>query len=146
MEKRSGPSTEPWGTLVARSCDIETPPLQDTLNDLSERQDSNHRSAVPEMPIFLRVDRRIRWLTVSKAADSSSNIRTEDFEAALASLRASVTENSAVSVEWPHLKPDCLLSRRLFYARNEESWLNTTRSSGFEMNGGRWMDYRSVVF
>jgi len=73
---------------------------------------------------------------MSKAADSSSKMSTEDFEAALASLRASVTESSAVSVEWPLLNPDCLLSRRLFCARNEESWLNTTRSSGFEMNGG----------
>ncbi len=30
---------------------------------------------------------------------------TDDLEAALASLRASVTESRAVSVEWPLLKP-----------------------------------------
>ncbi len=58
-------------------------------------------------------------------------------EAALASLRASVTESRAVSVEWPLLKPDWLLSRMLFCARNRESWLNTTRSSDFAMNGRR---------
>ncbi len=51
---------------------------------------------------------------MSKAADRSSKMSTEDLEAALASLRASVTESSAVSVEWPLLKPDWLLSRRLF--------------------------------
>ena len=62
---------------------------------------------------------------------------TEDLEAALAGLRASVTENSAVSVEWPLLKPDWLLSRRLFCTRNIESWLNTARSSVFAMNGRR---------
>ncbi len=54
---------------------------------------------------------RIWWLTVSKAADRSSKMSTEDLEAALASLRASVTESRAVSVEWPLLKPDWLLSR-----------------------------------
>ena len=51
------------------------------------------------MSIFLRVDRRIWWLTVSKAADRSSKMSTEDLEAALASRRASVTESRAVSVE-----------------------------------------------
>ncbi len=35
-----------------------------------------------------------------KAADISSKMSTEDLEAALASLRASVTESRAVSVEW----------------------------------------------
>ncbi len=51
----------------------------------------------------------------------------------------SVTESRAVSVEWPLLKPDWLLSRMLFCARNRESWLNTTRSSVFAMNGRRDM-------
>ncbi len=73
------------------------------------------------MPIFLRMDMRIWWLTVSNAADRSSKMSTEDLEAALASLRASVTESRAVSVEWPLLKPDWLLSRMLFCARNRES-------------------------
>ncbi len=57
---------------------------------------------------------RIWWLTVSKAADRSSKMSTEDLEAALASVRASVTER-------PLLKPDWLLSRMLFCARNRES-------------------------
>ncbi len=51
--------------------------------------------------------------------------------------QASVTESRAVSVEWPLLKPDWLLSRMLFCERNRESWLNTTRSSDFAMNGRR---------
>ncbi len=67
----------------------------------------------------------------------SSKMSTEDLEAALASLRDSVTESRAVSVEWPLLKPDWLLSRRLFCARNIESWLNTTHSSVSAMNGRR---------
>ncbi len=36
-QKRSGPRTEPCGTSVARCCDLDTSPLQDTLKDLSER-------------------------------------------------------------------------------------------------------------
>ncbi len=59
---------------------------------------------------------------MSKAADRSSKMSTEDLEAALASLRASVTESRAVSVEWPLLKPDWLLFRRLFCARHKASW------------------------
>ncbi len=51
--------------------------------------------------------------------------------------RASVTESSAVSVEWPLLKPDCLASSLLYCERNSESWLKTTRSSVFATNGRR---------
>ncbi len=38
---------------------------------------------------------------------STRQMSTEYLEAALASLRASVTESRADSVEWPLLKPDC---------------------------------------
>ncbi len=48
-------------------------------------------------------------MTLSKAADRSSNISNEDLEAVLASLRYSTTESKAVSVECPLLKPDCML-------------------------------------
>ncbi len=84
-----------------------------------------------------RVDRRIWWLTVSKAADRSSRMRTDDLELAFAIRRDSVTESSAVSVEWPLLKPDCLASSLLFCERNNYTWLKTTRSSVFAMNGRR---------
>ncbi len=115
----------------------DTSPLQDTLKDPSERQDPNHWSADPEMPPLNRVDRRIRWPTISKAADRSSKISNEDPEATLASLRASTTESKEVSVECPLPKPDWLLSRRLFCARKAETWLNTTHSSVFAMKGRR---------
>ncbi len=76
------------------------------------------------MPFLNRVDWRIWWLTLSKAADRSSKISNEDLEAALASLRVSTTESKAVSFECPLLKPDCLLFRRLFCVRKAETWLN----------------------
>jgi len=53
------------------------------------------------MPFIFRID-RIWWLTVSKAAEQIQL----DLEAALASLRTSITEIRAVSVECPLLKPD----------------------------------------
>ncbi len=81
---------------------------------------------VPVLPFLNRVDGRIWWLTISKAADRSSKITKEDLEASLASLKASKTENKAVSVERPLLKIDWLLSRRLFCVRKAETWLNTT--------------------
>ncbi len=76
-------------------------------------------------------------MTVSKVADRSSRMRTDDLESAFAIHRASVTESSAVSVEWPLLTPDCLASSLLFCERNNETWLKTTRSSVLAMNGRR---------
>ncbi len=58
---------------------------------------------------------------MSKAVDRSSKICTEELEAASSSLRASTTESKAVSVKCPLLKPDGLLSRRLFCVRKAES-------------------------
>ncbi len=40
-------------------------------------------------------------------------------------------------VEWPLLKPDWLASSLLFCKRNNDTWLKTTRSSVFAMNGRR---------
>ncbi len=74
---------------------------------------------------------------MSKAADRSSKISTEDLEYFLASLRASTTESKAVLVDCPLLKPEWLLSRRLFCVRKAETWLNTARSSVFAMKGRR---------
>ncbi len=85
----------------------------------------------------VRVDRRIWWLTVSIAADRSSRMRTDDLKSAFAVRRASVTESSAVSVEWPLLKPDRLVSSLLFCERNNETCLKTTHSSVLAMNGRR---------
>jgi len=77
---------------------------------------------------------------VSKAADRSSRMRTEDLEA---SLRASITESRAVSVECLLLKPDGLLSKRLFCVRKEEIWLKTT----LKCFRDKWKKrYRSVTF
>ncbi len=76
-------------------------------------------------------------LTISKAAVRSSKISNEDLEAVLASLRASISESKAVSVECLLLKPDSLLSRRLFCVRKAVTWLNTTLSSVFAMKGRR---------
>ncbi len=72
-------------------------------------------------------------MIISKAADISSKIINEDLEAALASLRASTPESKEVLVECPLLKPDWLLSRRLFCVRKAVTWLNTTLSSVFAM-------------
>ncbi len=63
--------------------------------------------------------------------------QNEDWWFGIGIRRASVTESSAVSVEWPLLKPDCLASSLLFCKRNNETWLKTTRSSVLAMNGRR---------
>ncbi len=76
-------------------------------------------------------------MTVSKAADRSSRMRTDDLESAFAIRSASVTDSSTVSVEWPLRKPDCLASSLLFCERNNETLLKITRSSVLAMNGRR---------
>ncbi len=68
---------------------------------------------------------------MSKAADRSSRMRTDDLESAFAIRKASVTESSTVSVEYPLLKPDWLASSWLFCEINEDTWLKTTHSSVF---------------
>ncbi len=77
------------------------------------------------------VGRRIWWLTVSKVADRSSRMRTDDLEL------YSVTESSVVPVESPLLKSDCLASSLLVCERNNENWLKITCLSVFAMNGRR---------
>jgi len=69
------------------------------------------------MPMLVSMDKRMPWLTVSNAADRLSRISTEDLAVALASFKASVTANRAVSAEWPLLNPDWFGSRRLFCER-----------------------------
>ncbi len=55
-----------------------------------------------------------------------------------------MTESSAVSVEWPPLKPDCVASSLLFCERYNETWFKTTRSSVLDYE---WKERdRSVVF
>ena len=67
-------------------------------------------------------------------------MRTEEREAACAVWRDSLTARSAVSVEWPGLKPDWWGSSRLFWEKKAESWLEAARSMVLER---KW--YRMVV-
>ncbi len=66
-------------------------------------------------------------MTVSKAADRSSRIRTDDLESAFAIHRASVTDSSAVSVEWPLLKSDSQGLEGAAYAGLEERGHRSSR-------------------
>ena len=54
---------------------------------------------MPESSRSAREDRRIEWLTVSKAEERSRRIRTEEREAAQVESKELVTERRAVSVE-----------------------------------------------
>ena len=51
------------------------------------------------MPSSARVERRIRWLTVSNTEDRSRRMRTNELDEALAARRDSVTMRKAVSVK-----------------------------------------------
>ena len=54
---------------------------------------------MPQIPVAERDDWRMEWFTVSKAAERSRRIRTDDREAACAARSDSLTESSTVSVE-----------------------------------------------
>ncbi len=125
VEKRRSPRTDPWGTPVTSWCALDTFPPQATLKNLPLRLDTSQRSGVLVMPSDERVDWRIWWLTVSKAADRSNRIKTDDLESVFAIRWASGKESSAVSVECPCLNPVWLSSSRLCFDRNEDNWLKT---------------------
>ncbi len=61
-----------------------------------------------------------------KSSRQIQQYKYKDLEAILASLRSSTTESKAVSVKCPLLKPDWLLSRRLFCVRKAVTWLNNS--------------------
>ena len=65
----------------------------------------------------------MRCLTVSMAAKRSRRIRREEWEAAWGAWMDSLAARTAVSVEWPGLKPDLWGSSRLFCEKKEESLL-----------------------
>jgi len=58
----------------------------------------NQWRVVPDIPFAIRVDMGIFWSTVSKAADRSSKMSTEDLQGALDNLRDSITKSKAVSL------------------------------------------------
>ncbi len=107
---------EPRTLLVIHPCEERDTRahLQHTLNDYSVRMDSNRNSAVPKMLSSYWVNGRIWWFIVSKVADRSSQMRTDDLASPLADCRVSVTGSSAVSVEllwqtaWFWWKMPCL--------------------------------------
>src|SRR4029434_5206240 len=57
------------GTPVVRRGGTNSGTCHDTLNERPVRYESNQECALPEMPILDSMDKRIRWLTVSNAAD-----------------------------------------------------------------------------
>jgi len=66
----------------------------------------NQDNAVPAMPSSARMERRIWWFTVSKAADKSRRMSTDEREDLLVLQRDSYTVSRAVFVECAALKPD----------------------------------------
>lgn len=79
---------------------VETLSHQNTLKDLPVTWDPNHRIAI----VMMRVDKKIWWFIMSRAADMSRGMRIQ----ALASHEDSVTNSEAASVKRPLLKPDWL--------------------------------------
>ncbi len=118
VEKRTGPRTDPWGTPVTNWCALDASPPQATLKD---------------RPVSGRED-----LMIDSVKSGRQIQQNEDWWFGIGFCNSQgFSESSAVSVEWPLLKPDCLASSLLFCEKNNETWLKTTRSSVLTMNGRR---------
>ncbi len=133
VEKMRGPRSDPWGSPVTNLCALDTFPPQATLKDRPVRYDSNQRSGIPVMRGW--TGGSDDWQCQKRQTDPAERgLMIWNLLLQFAGLQ---WQNSAVSVEWPLLKPDCLASRLLFCERNNETWLKTTRSSVLAMNGRR---------
>ncbi len=98
------------------------------------------------MPSDERVVRRIWWLTVSKAADRSSRMRTDDLVSAFAIPMASVTESSTVSVQCPRLNPWDWIKRACCRMAGEEKFGYFCLSEGTECQEGSFSKFITFVF
>jgi len=79
---------------------------------------------------------------VSKAADRSSRMRTEDLEAALASLRASITESRAVTVS--NFETRLIVFQEIVLCKKGRDLIE---NSSFKCFCHTWKKgYRSVIF
>ena len=103
--KRMGPSTEPRGTLYM-SCDGDEDKLLTEVDwYLSERYEWNHWSAVDWMPkTEFRLERRLWWSTVSKAAERSNKRRTEMLSLSRAERISFITTDAEIQNRWTQFK------------------------------------------
>ena len=78
IAKRRGPSVGPWDTPVRRQWDMDICLYRDPFKQRPVWLDLNGECTLSQMPISESKDSGMWWLTVSKAADRSSKIRTDD--------------------------------------------------------------------
>ncbi len=127
---------DPWGTpQESGAADEENSPRW-TEKLLSVRYDWNHLRAMPLIPTHSSsLDKRIEWLTISKAEVKSKRTKTAELPESTAKRRSLETLKRAVSVLWRGLKPDWNFSKILNSSRNDLSWLKTTLSNIFDKKG-----------
>ncbi len=135
-ENNIGPNMDPWGTpQESGAADEENSPRW-TEKLLSVRYDWNHLRAMPLIPTHSSsLDKRIEWLTISKAEVKSKRTKTAELPESTAKRRSLETLKRAVSVLWRGLKPDWNFSKILNSSRNDLSWLRTTLSNIFDKKG-----------
>ncbi len=136
VEKRRGPRTDPWGTPVTSWCALDTshprPPWRTYRWDRIQTSEVESQWC-PAMRGW--TGGSDDWQCQKQQKDRAEwGPMIWNRPLRLAGLQ---WQSSAVSVEWPLLKPDCLASSLLYCERNSESWLKTTRSSVFATNGRR---------
>ena len=69
--KSTGPSMDPWGTLLITDLHLDTEPLTTTLWMRPSNQFLIHWTVQPSNPYFPNLERRILWDTMSRALQKS---------------------------------------------------------------------------
>jgi len=92
--------------------------------------DRNQASAeLSASKVTRSLSNRISWSTVSKAAERSRRTSMPVSPRSTASRRSERTWTIAVSVEYPHRKPDWVVDSRPFASMYVTSWRATKRSN-----------------
>ncbi|KAJ1115750.1 hypothetical protein NDU88_003972 [Pleurodeles waltl] len=94
-----------------------------------------HSRAFSWIPMLLRRCTRVRWQTVSNAAERSRRMRAAVSPLSTRARMSSVAAMRAVSVLWLARKPDCEWSRDPLVSRKAASCLLTVFSMTLAGNG-----------
>ena len=102
---RISPKTDPWGTPEVTGTDPDSSPSRTTVCDRLPRKARIQDSAVPLIPLRWSFQRSFEWLTLSKAFEKSSSIRSVCLPALVFLARSSNNMVSCVSYDLFSLKP-----------------------------------------
>ncbi len=140
-----GPRTDPWETPVPNWSALDTsPPQAHPERPTSEIGFKPAKWNPSDYPVMRGWTGGSDDWQYQKWQTDPAEWGLMILESAFAIRMASVTDSSAVSVEWLLLKPDCLaVAVCCSVERNNETWL---KNNSFECFGYEWKERDSLKF